>query len=68
MKHTLCYLRGSMDFDLHLRCSTSNFQMTVYTDANWVGCPETRRSTSGYIVFLSDNLISWSSKRWNIIS
>jgi hypothetical protein len=40
----------------------------VYTDADWAGCPDTRRSSSGYVVFLDDNLVSWSSKSQNIIS
>ncbi|GJU68938.1 ribonuclease H-like domain-containing protein [Tanacetum coccineum] len=38
-------------------------QLTAYTDADWAGCPVTRRSTSGYCVFLGDNLLSWSAKR-----
>jgi hypothetical protein len=68
MKRVLRYLRGSLDFGLHLRRSASSSELTVYTDADWAGCPDTHRSTSGYAVFLGDNLVSWSSKRQNIIS
>ncbi|GJV92558.1 ribonuclease H-like domain-containing protein [Tanacetum coccineum] len=38
-------------------------RLTIYTDADWAGCPVTQRSTSGYWVFLGNNLLSWSVKR-----
>jgi hypothetical protein len=58
LKWILHYLRGSLDYDLLLRPS-STLELVVYTDADWAGCPDTRRSTSCYAVFLSANLVSW---------
>jgi hypothetical protein len=67
IKRLLRYLRGTVDYGLLLHRSTSS-ELVVYTDADWVGCPDTRRSTSGYTVFLGGNLVSWSSKRQPVVS
>jgi hypothetical protein len=67
MKCILCYLQGTLDYGLLLRRSSSS-GLVVYTDADWAGCLDTRRCTSGYAVFLGDNLISWSAKRQTIVS
>ncbi|GKD76952.1 ribonuclease H-like domain-containing protein [Tanacetum coccineum] len=56
MKHVLCYLRGTTDLGLQLFQSTTS-QLIAYSDANWASCPATRRSTSGYCVFLAET--SW---------
>jgi hypothetical protein len=66
LKRVLRYLRGTIDFGLLRRSPTT--ELRVYTDADWAGCPDTGRSTSGYAVFLGDSLVSWSSKRQPIVS
>jgi hypothetical protein len=67
MKRILIYLQGSQDLGLHLSRSAPD-TLTVYSDADWAGCPDTRWSTSGFAVFLGDNLISWSAKRQATVS
>nr|GEU77375.1 ribonuclease H-like domain-containing protein [Tanacetum cinerariifolium] len=62
LKHILCYVRGTLDYGLQLHV-LSTTQLSAYTDADWAGCPVTRRSTSWYCVFLGDNLLLWSVKR-----
>nr|GEW93312.1 ribonuclease H-like domain-containing protein [Tanacetum cinerariifolium] len=62
LKRVLHYIRGTLDHGLQLHVSSTS-QLNAYTDADWAGCPVTRRSTSSYCVFLGDNLLSWSAKR-----
>ncbi|GKF25859.1 ribonuclease H-like domain-containing protein, partial [Tanacetum coccineum] len=62
LKRILRYVRGTIDHGLQLHVSSTT-RLTAYTDADWAGCPVTRRSTSGYCEFLGDNLLSWSAKR-----
>jgi histone deacetylase 1/2 len=67
LKRVLRYLQGTATLGLHLLASTAP-TITAYTDADWAGCPDTRRSTSGFAVFLGDSLVSWSSKRQTTVS
>jgi len=67
LKRILRYVKGTPHLGLLLRPSSAT-DLVVYTDADWAGCPDTRKSTSGYAVFLGDCLISWSSKRQTTVS
>ncbi|XP_021713913.1 uncharacterized protein LOC110682017 [Chenopodium quinoa] len=67
LKRILSYVQGTIDPGLHLYPTVSH-RLITYTNADWGGCPDTRRSTSGYCCFLGDNLVSWSSKRQHTLS
>nr|GEW23878.1 ribonuclease H-like domain-containing protein [Tanacetum cinerariifolium] len=67
LKRVLRYVRGTMDYVLQL-FSSSTIDLAAYLDADWAGCPTTQRSTSGYYVFLGNNVLSWSSKRQPTVS
>jgi hypothetical protein len=67
IRRILRYVRGTHQHGLLLPASSST-DIIAYSDADWAGCPDTRRSTSGYCVYLGDTLSSWSSKRQAIVS
>ncbi|GJS31989.1 ribonuclease H-like domain-containing protein [Tanacetum coccineum] len=67
LKHILGYVQGTVDFGLQLYVSATT-SLVGYTDADWAGCPSTRRLTLGYCVFLGDNLLSWSAKHQHTLS
>ncbi|KAK4364469.1 hypothetical protein RND71_015827 [Anisodus tanguticus] len=67
LKRIMWYVKGTLHFGLHLYKSSIS-RLSSYTDADWGGCLDTRRSTSGYCVFLGNNLVSWSAKRQSTLS
>src|SRR5687768_5936850 len=67
IKRLLCYVKGTFSSRLHI--STGPVQsLTPYSDADWASCPDSRRSTSGFYIYLGNNLVSWSSKRQTTVS
>ena len=42
--------------------------MDAYSDADWAGAIDDRRSTSGYFIFVGGNLVTWRSKKQNVVA
>lgn len=67
LKRILRYIQGTKAKGLQF-LRRQKMALTVYSNADWAGCPDTRRSTSGFCVYLGDNLVSWSAKRQPTVS
>jgi hypothetical protein len=67
IKRILRYVRGTSHYGLQLH-KHSSLDLIAYSDADWAGCPDTRKSTSGFCIFLGNNLVSWSSRRQPTVS
>ncbi|XP_014522496.1 uncharacterized protein LOC106778998 [Vigna radiata var. radiata] len=65
--HILLYIKNTPGQGIFLK-ATSSITLKAYNDSDWVGCPDSRKSTTGYIVYLGDSPISWKSKKQPIVS
>ncbi|GJU91346.1 hypothetical protein Tco_1303769 [Tanacetum coccineum] len=64
VKRIFKYLKGTINMGLWYP-KDFGFNLTAFSDADHVGCIDTRKSTSGVIQFLGDKLVSWMSKKQN---
>ena len=55
---------------LSLMCGTSRTSdvLARYSEADWAGNADDRKSTSGSCFYMGNNLVSWMSKKQNSIS
>ncbi|KAK9055092.1 hypothetical protein SSX86_026172 [Deinandra increscens subsp. villosa] len=42
--------------------------LVAYSDSDWLGCPTTRRSRTGYLLLLGGAPISWKTKKQSVVS
>ncbi|GMI75147.1 cysteine-rich RLK (RECEPTOR-like protein kinase) 8 [Hibiscus trionum] len=63
----LRYLKGTPGKGLHFKKDV-NRSIEVYTDADWAGAVNDRRSTSGYCSYVWGNLVTWRSKKQSVVA
>jgi hypothetical protein len=63
----LRYLKGCSGRGLLIE-KNKHMRIEVYTDADWAGCQDDRKSTSGHCAFVGGNVVSWRSKKQNVMA
>ena len=67
-KHLLRYLRGTSDLCLSYDHDAGKRTLLGYADADWGGCQDTRRSTTGYLFKTFGGITSWRARRQPTVS
>ena len=62
VKRIFRYLKGTIDYGLWYP-KGKNFTLIAYSNVDWVGFLDDRKSTNGGAFYLGDNLIAWHSKK-----
>ena len=69
LKRVLRYIKGTLDVGLQFNgCSQESVDLIGYADADWAGDITERKSTSGYVFKVCGALVSWRSKRQEVIA
>ena len=63
----LRYVKGTKRFGI-LYIASEYSDLIGYTDSDWVGSVDDRKSTSGYVFHMGSGAISWASKKQSIVA
>ena len=66
-KRVLRYLKGTTEFGIFYK-KRGDDELAAYTDNDYAGDLEGRKSTSGYVFLLSSRAVSWSSRKQPVVS
>ncbi|KAM1687473.1 hypothetical protein COP2_036161 [Malus domestica] len=67
VKRIYRYIKGTVEQGILFR-SSPDFSIQGFSDADWVGSIDDRRSTSGACIFLGPNLLTWTAKKQSTVS
>jgi len=68
VKRIFRYLRQTMELGIRYQNSGGNMILKGYSDADYAGDTETRRSITGYIFTIAGGAVSWKSQRQSMLS
>lgn len=68
VKRILRYLKGTIDYGIIYGNDMNDCTLYGYTDADYAGCIDTRKSTSGFVFMLNGGAITWLSQKQRVVA
>ncbi|PON33785.1 Ribonuclease H-like domain containing protein [Parasponia andersonii] len=66
-KRILYYLKGTINLGLFYSVS-NDYKLVGYSDSDWVGNTDDRKSITGFIFFMGETAFTWVSKKQPIVT
>jgi hypothetical protein len=67
VKRVLCYIKGTTELGIFYKRGEEE-KLVAYSDSDYTGDTEDRKSTSGYPFLLSSGAVAWSSKKQPVVT
>jgi len=67
INRVLRYIKASPAHGVFFPCE-NNLQLKAFSDSEWASCDLTRKSTTGYYIYIETSLISCKTKKQNTVS
>ena len=62
------YLKGTQNLGIVFDNKSKSPELSGFSDADWAGCQNSRKSTSGYVFKFCGGAISWSSRKQTVVA
>jgi histone deacetylase 1/2 len=67
VKRILRYIKQCTKLGLRI-CKSGSILISAFSDVDWAGSVDDRKSTGGFAVFLGENLVMWSARKQSTVS
>jgi hypothetical protein len=67
VKRVLRYVLHTVNYGLHLQPALSSY-LSAFSNADWTGSSDDRRSMGRYAMFFGPNLFAWNARKQDIVS
>ena len=68
VERVMRYVQGTRNLEIVFNSKSKSPELLGFSDADWAGCQDSRKSTSGYVFKFCGGAVSWSSRKQTVVA